>query len=236
MVISDTTKEDCETKDAIDLVKELFGNKKKEKKPRAEKNLSLLLLPNFSVNPANGVLYGVAAVAAWHMGDKATTRISVVDATVAYTTQNILISSVRSNIYTKNDKMFLEGDWRYYLYSLPTFGLGTNAPDTTFDRQTNRGGIQIGIIDGGFSMKYDFLVIHEIVNWRIRKNLYAGVGYHLDSYWNIVDENLQLDTIPLKLTPHWGYAKTNGFDSSKYMLSGLSANLMYDSRDNQINP
>ena len=38
------------------------------------------------------------------------------------------------------------------------------------------------------------------------------------------------------MTPHYVYSKKYGFDTARYILSGLSLNLVYDSRDNMINP
>ena len=51
----------------------------------------------------------------------------------------------------------------------------------------------------------------------------------------IRDHKLQLETRPYELTPHYLYSRLHGFDSSAYVLSGLSLKLVYDSRDNQIN-
>jgi outer membrane protein assembly factor BamA len=85
-------------------------------------------------------------------------------------------------------------------------------------------------------MLYNYAIIHQIVNRKIVKNLYAGLGYHLDIYWDIRDEFLELDTIPVQLTPHYAYSEVYDFNSVDYMLSGLSLNFLYDSRDNQVNP
>ena len=38
------------------------------------------------------------------------------------------------------------------------------------------------------------------------------------------------------MTPHSVYSYTNQYSRAHYILSGLSANVVYDSRDNQANP
>jgi outer membrane protein assembly factor BamA len=84
-------------------------------------------------------------------------------------------------------------------------------------------------------MKFNYLKIHALMNRQIRGDLYAGIGYHLDQYTSIKDESLNLDTVPSLITPHYGYNTKYGHSLTKYTLSGLSLNLVYDSRDNMIN-
>ena len=239
-------KKDCEIKDIPDLLGELFSGKKEKKKekdkrkdkiPRADKNLSLMILPNISSNPVTGFLLGVAAIGAWHFGPRETTSISLANATLAYTTNNQVISLIKSSLYTKDNNFYFEGDWRYYKFSASTWGLGTNAPDSVaFDKQTGWLGMDLTIGDGTFPMEYNYAIFHQTVNKQIVDNLYAGIGYQLDTYWKIKDTFLNLDTIPQQVTPHWGYSKVHNYDSSGYVASGLSVNVMFDSRDNQISP
>jgi outer membrane protein assembly factor BamA len=93
-------------------------------------------------------------------------------------------------------------------------------------------------------MKFNFVKFHEIVNRRIVGQLYGGVGYHLDYYYSINDEYYSPEipatdstpVIPERNTPHNYYSDRTTFNSKEYILSGLSANFIYDTRDNQINP
>jgi len=78
------------------------------------------------------------------------------------------------------------------------------------------------------------LRLHETVFKEIKKNFYLGIGYHLDAYSKIIDKNL--DVAGDVLTNHYNYSISNQFDPTQYNLSGISANIVYDSRDNQINP
>lgn len=132
-------KKDCEPKDLGDVFRSIFSKKNKDKPPRKEKNFSYLILPNISSNPANGFLLGVGGNLAWYLGSRETTRISLVGFSVAVTTEEQFISFIKTNIYTRENKFFLQGDWRYYHYRLPTYGLGTNSPPDTMDFQGNWG-------------------------------------------------------------------------------------------------
>jgi hypothetical protein len=213
--------------------------RKKEKAPKPPKKFMALVLPNISSNPTNGFLLGVGGSFGWYMGPKENTKVSSAPFTVAVTSKSQLITFLKHNIYTKGNQYFLQGDWKYYIYSQPTYGLGTNSPDTAgipssiswMGEGTNTDSVY-------FPMKFNYLRIHEIVNKRVIGDFYAGVGYHLDYYFGINDEDYRAatDTTPEFQTPHSFYSKNNNFNPKEYMVSGLSANFLYDSRDNQINP
>ncbi|MCX6247357.1 MAG: BamA/TamA family outer membrane protein [Bacteroidetes bacterium] len=213
--------------------------RKKEKTPKPPKKFMALVLPNISSNPSNGFLLGVGGSFGWYMGPKENTKVSSAPFTVAVTSKSQLITFLKHNIYTKGNQYFLQGDWKFYIYSQPTYGLGTNSPDTvgvpsTIDwmgEGTNTDSVY-------FPMKFYYVRVHEIVNKKVLDNLYAGVGFHLDYYYSINDEDYRAatDSTPEMQTPHSFYSSSNNFNQKEYMLSGLSANFLYDSRDNQINP
>lgn len=214
--------------------------RKKDKAPKPPKKFLALVLPNISSNPTNGFLLGVGGSFGWYMGPKETTKVSSAPFTVAITSKSQLITFVKHNIYTSGNKFFLQGDWKYYIYSQPTYGFGTNSPDT-INLPSNIGWMGEGSpLDSViFPMKFNYLKIHEIVNMRIIGELYGGLGYHLDYYYQIKDE----DYVPPdstgqgeKQTPHSYYSKEFDFNPKQYTLSGLSANFVYDTRDNQICP
>jgi hypothetical protein len=237
----DTLKVDTVQKQKPDSVKKCqqgaIGDliRKKDKAPKPPKKFLALVLPNISSNPTNGFLLGVGGSFGWYMGPKENTKVSSAPFTIAVTSKSQLITFVKHNIYSKGNTYFLQGDWKFYIYSQPTYGLGTNAPDTI--------GVPSGISWMGegtdnpiFPMKFNYIKFHEIVNRQIIGELYGGIGYHLDSYYSIEDEDYHPDSVPPKITPHSYYSDTNDFSRSAYTLSGVSLNFIYDTRDNQINP
>jgi hypothetical protein len=213
--------------------------RKKGKAPKPPRKMSTLVLPNISSNPTNGFILGVGGALGWYMGPKETTKVSAAPFTAAVTSKSQLITFVKPNIYTKDNQFFLQGDWRFYIYSQPTYGLGTNAPDTL---AVPEGVSWMGEAAGGdsalFPMKYNFVRFHEIVNKRLIGELYAGLGYHLDYYYSIVDEKYRTatDSTTELQTPHHYYSNKYGFSETGYTLSGISLNVLYDTRDNQISP
>jgi hypothetical protein len=224
-------KSDCVQKDIRDLVR---GKKSKGKKPH--RNM-LLILPNVSYNPVNGVLLGAAGSTGFRLGGETLTRVSSVSFNASVTSKSQFLFFAKSNIYTGGNRFFLQGDWRFLIYNAYTWGLGTNAPDSI--KSTNTllwQGVQTGNIDDGYPMNYNYIKFHEILNYKLKENNYLGIGYHLDHFYKIRDNFLQLNEQPYEVTPHFVYSELYGFDTTQYTLSGVSLNYVYDSRDNMINP
>jgi hypothetical protein len=213
--------------------------RKKGKAPKPPKKLSALVLPNISSNPTNGFILGVGGAFGWYMGPKETTKVSSAPFTAAVTSKQQLITFVKPNIYTKDNQFYLQGDYRFYIYSQPTYGLGTNAPDTlSVPDDISWMGEGAGGDSVLFPMKFNFVKIHQIVNKRLIGELYAGIGYHLDYYYSIEDEDYYpaTDSTPELQTPHHYYSTNYEFSKGDYHLSGISLNAVYDTRDNMISP
>ncbi len=216
-------------------LRELLGRELKDRTPSDK--VMLLVLPKLSLNPINGILYGASGAMVWRFGPKETTRVSLLGVTVAGSTKSQFLTLIKSNIYTKEDQFFLQGDWRFYIYNAPTWGLGTNSPTNAYgDASWTWHENQYTDDYGAYSLAYNHFRLHEIASVKLREFLYLGMGYHLDYYFNIVDRQLNTETVPQQLTPHSTYSKLHGFATDKYTLSGLSMNLVFDSRDNLNNP
>ncbi len=137
-------------------------------------------------------------------------RISTITASTAYTQNKQFTLPVESNIWTHDNKYNFVGDYRFYKYPQSTFGLGSNSSIKNED-----------------PMNYNFLRIAEIVMRHIDGNFYAGAGYGFDYHWNVTHSGT-LNGAPSDFAAYGAQETT--------ISSGLSANLLFDSRDNSINP
>jgi len=196
-------------------------------------------LPVIAINPTNGLMYGVAPGASWFMGDKSNTSISSGLGTVIYTTNKQLILTAKTNVFLEGDSWNLMGDWRYFITSQPTYGLGTGPNSNKL--------VGTGIewdddqfsakIDNGQMMEFNFLRFHETVLKRYQDSrLFLGMGYHLDIHSDIKDNLLDIEADPPVFTSHYLYQTAKGFSLNNYTTSGVSFNILFDSRDNAINP
>ncbi len=192
-------------------------------------------VPVIGANPASGFIFGAGASTSWYMGDPATTRLSSALAGGAYTTKSQLIFTLKSTVFTENNDWILMGDWRYLDSSQPTWGIGTGPQSAKLSSNsftTDEGKIVDGV-DESDLMKFEFIRFYETFLKKLNDNgLYAGVGVHLDFFSNIDDQLLNLDTVPQQVTPYYSYTEKHGFDQDKSTLIGLSANVVYDTRDN----
>ncbi|MEI6894329.1 MAG: hypothetical protein V5789_06790 [Colwellia sp.] len=202
--------------------------------------LYLTPIPVIGYNPANGTIYGVGASASYYFGEPKNTKVSNMIVGLAKTTLGQTISLFKSTAFTANNGWALLGDWRYLDTSQPTYGLGTG-PDsskliTSGQEYTVDDDIFSGTYDENQMMEFKYFRFYETALKRIHGDWYVGLGYHLDFFEDIKDNLLDLTSNEKVLTSHYTYSMLNGFDATGYTLSGVSMNVMFDSRDNGINP
>ncbi len=202
-------------------------------------SFSLVPLPIIGANPTNGWLFGVAPAATWYMGDTGNTSLSSMLGSVIYTTNEQLITTAKANTYFAGDRWNMLTDIRFFVSSQPTYGLGTGPQSA---KPIAQGDLELNDnpytpIETSQMMAFSFFRLHNTLMKRYQDSrFYAGVGYHLDYHFGIKDNMLNLDTIPQQKTSHYWYSELQGFNPEHYVLSGLSLNLLYDSRDNAVNP
>ncbi len=209
----------------------------KEVKKKKKKS-GIIWIPVLASNPANGFMFGVAPAVNWKIGESEETSYSSLLGSLVWTTKKQFLFTLKGNVYFDKNESFIMQDIRYFITSQPTYGLGTGPNSSKlasngfeYEDENYTAGI-----DEGQLMAFNFLRIYETYFKKIEKNLYAGVGYHLDIHNKIEDNLLALDSIPPVVTSHYAYSEKYGYNPEKYTLSGLSANFMYDSRDNTVNP
>lgn len=183
---------------------------------------SVLPIPGY--NPALGFVLGGGVSAGLLTGNERTTHVSNFLANVTVTTKNQVNANFRSNVFLKDDRWILQGDWRWLLFSQPTYGLGVNFSE---------------LLDGGpvaQDMNFKYARFYENVYRRVKGHWFAGAGLNIDWHYDIRDK--ALDTVPpgTFLSAHYEYSKSNDLPTNHYTSVGLSLNVLFDSRDNSVNP
>jgi hypothetical protein len=188
-------------------------------------------LPAIGSNPANGWLFGLAPSATWYMGNPSTTKLSNFVGNFLYTTKKQWIFSSRSNIFLDENKWILVGDWRYFITSQPTYGLGSSAPNEWSENPN-----QPGVLWGEQQMDFKLVRFYETVLRRIADSkFYLGIGYHLDIH-SKVESFLQDEIDPALAFSHDVYNLEKGFNLEKYTLSGFTLNAIMENRDIAVSP
>lgn len=231
----DATDTTCVQKELGDVIR-AARNKAPKLEVKNDDSGSLILLPIIGANPATGFMLGVGGQYAFKMPGE-NTLFSLLSGSAQVTTKSQVLILLKNNIYTKNNRIFFSGDWRYLIFSQNTYGLGTNSPEGgILDYQYNLGGLETSNDSLAQPMKFDFLRIYQAASFIIRKGIYAGIGYNLDYYSKIEDERLRLNPGDSLITSHYAYSKYYGFATDRYYSSALNVNLIFDTRDNMINP
>ena len=205
---------------------ELFKKKDSVLVLKPKKDNFFLIIPVIGSQPATGFSYGFVTQYTFK-GKKVDDKYSTLNLGAIYTEKKQMLLSVKNNVMLNNNKIFLSGDWRLDIFSQPNYGLGTdilppNYRDDDFD-----------LNDLKEPMDYNYLKFHQTASWEVKNNYYVGAGVHLDWYTTITDKNL--DIAAGQFTNHYNYSKKYDYNENEYFMNGLSLNLLYDSRDNQIN-
>src|SRR6185295_8061723 len=211
----------CNETDLSDVIQDWRDKPRKEK---PESGGSLLLVPVIASSPATGFMFGVAGQYAFKM-HKENTLYSIFSVNATVTTKSQTIFQLKNNVYSKNNKIFFSGDWRFMIYSQPTYGLGTNAPEgAALKYQYDLGGVATTQDSLAQPMNFNFVRFYQTASIKIKSNLYVGLGYHLDYYYSIEDQRLDLNK-PF-YTSHYLFNTKYGYSTTAYVSSALNANLL----------
>lgn len=149
--------------------------------------------------------------AAFYLGDSSSTNLSniyFVPYTNFYSRVGFIINP---HIWTNGNLWNLTGDFRIIHNNLRTYGLGGNTSKENPDQ-----------------INHQYIRVYLNGNHKVDGPFYAGVGYDLDDFYS-VSEN-------------WSGSNQSNFSKygigtgRKTVSSGITFNLLWDSRKNSINP
>src|ERR1700761_7541415 len=187
-----------------------------KKKPKIDdKRVYYSFIPLGAPVPGGGEALVTATNAAFNLGPDSKTFLSNLTFSPSTNLKGEWNLPFRSNIWSPGNKWNFEGDYRVTFYPQYTWGLGGNSAPSN-----------------KILVNYTYLRFYQNALRRISNKpyLFAGVGYNLDYHINIRTNN---DTI--SLAKFAGYKYGTGQHSNSFS-SGLTLNLLYDSRTNEINP
>jgi outer membrane protein assembly factor BamA len=220
----------CPERDITDVIRSALNKPPKSKAAGAS---SLMLMPIIGSNPATGFMFGVGGQYAFKIPSHS--KYSVISGSLQYTTKSQFIFLAKNNIYTNNNNIFFNGDWRYQIFSQSTYGLGTTAPEGgILDYQFGLAGAETTSDSLTQPMNFNFARFHQDIGFKIANGIYLGLGYKFDYYFKIDDTKLSFDPADSLITSHYAYNSYYGFNTEKYYNSALSLRFVLDKRDNMI--
>ncbi len=195
--------------DFLGRVTGLWGNPDRPPGTKPPPRFNWAATPFVVTSPLLDVGAGVAGVGTFRLGD-GETRLSKFSTNVLVTVNRQIAIPLRTSIDLPGSDWKLVGTLSWRKFPSPTWGIGGDTPDSART-----------IVD------YSLFRFYEVAYRRIFENIYGGIGYHLDCFYNVSGA-----------TPAGApaaYSVTGDAPLAGSVSSGVSLNLLYDSRDSPVN-
>ena len=210
---TDTLRTTVPQRDIFDLLDQYLFKKRVEPqvdiKPRT--GLQWAILPTFSYNPVYGAAFGAMVSAAGRRGSE-NARYSQLSISGNISTEGQKQLQVRGDVFSPGENYLMKADFRYLDTDRSTWGLGP-----VYSNQQE------------YPMSFLLNRVYATVLRRISGPVYLGLGYHFDQFSDIADAR----AVAGESTPFTVYSEGA---PTKTKASGLSLNLLADTRDNVVNP
>ena len=202
----------ADQRDVFDILRILFNiditSSDTVSKEKGTLYVAALPAVGYSLNTKFAVTIG--ANAAIYTDDIDSVNLSTFNFNPTYTFKQQIMLPFQSNVWTSRNEYDFLGNWIFYKYPEMTYGLGGRSSEGAAEQ-----------------LDYNFVLFRETVLKRIHTDVYAGIGYALDYHWNITDGGL----------PGGGISDYQRYgETSRSVSSGWTLDVMYDARQNPINP
>ncbi len=198
--------------DLIDLIVKAFKIRPPKKiKANPDKTVYFSLLPFGAAVPGgSGRALVTSTTAATYFGPRKTTNLSSATFTPYWNFKSRFGLPLRTSIWLANNTWTIQGDTRFLYYPQFTWGVAGQYGD-----------------DKKLLVDYKYIRFYQSFLKRITPHFFAGAGYHFDHHLNITTTDTSQN-----LLSYSGYKYGTGSSS---VSSGISLDLLYDTRNNSIN-
>ena len=207
------------TVDITDVIRHLLHKDDANPAPTSgeEQKRMRAIAPVIGAKPSSGVIAGVAGNVAFFRGDPATTSISSTIVSATVTSKKQAGISAHTTMFGADDRWRFEGDYRFQWTSLETFALGTNTQSPPGDL-----------------VRFDRYRLHQVLHDRLREDLFVGGGILFDRHTDIrPDDEAQASWMQ---SSYYEYTSAHNLPLDAQTSAGVSAEVIWDSRDSFINP
>jgi len=207
-VYIDTTQQ----KDLLDIGRKLFKIGPRRYPKNNQKQVYFSILPLSTNVPGGSKALVTSTTAGFYLGPRKTTYISSVTFAPYFNLKGRYGLPIHSSVWLQNNAYNIQGDTRFLVYPQNTWGLGGGQAENQ-----------------SILVNFDYIRFYQSLLKRITPYLYAGIGYDMDYYINLNTNS----TISLADFTKYAYGTAQNSNS---FSSGLTFNLLYDSRQNAFNP
>jgi len=200
--------------DIIDILKEIIPIKSTKLPRKGGRKIYYSLIPIPTNIPGGGRALITSTNAAFYLGPRKNTYLSNVSFSPSFSFGGRFSFSFHSNLWLEGNYRNIVGDMRFIINPQYTWGLGNGVPEEQKQLVGN-----------------NYFRFYQTFMRKIKPGWLAGLGYHLDWYSAIKIKNN--DSIDLPTFVKYQYGTQPGKQS---ISSGISLNLLNDTRQNSINP
>lgn len=197
--------------DITDFFKKVFKKKPKIDSAAVKKTKPIVtVFPIAGYSLQTGLAVAISSGIEFTTDTTVTQKISNVLTNVTYTQYHQILFPLAINIWTKQNKYNIVLDYRFLKYPSTTYGLGANTTESD-----------------AYTINFNYIKLHQSILKRLSNNLYGGIGFYYDHFWNITEVDPPAGvTTSFK---RYGSGKTE-------TASGIAIKMLFDSRKNQVNP
>ena len=171
------------------------------------------LLPLSTSVPGGGNAIVTSTTAGFYLGDRTGTYLSTITFSPGFNFRGQFNFPIRANIWAPNNNWNYQVDTRFSIFPQYTWGLGAGQKE-----------------DDKILVRYQYYRLYLSALKRVRPYLLAGFGYDLDYHIHIRPE---VDSLDLQTFTGYKYGTAKNSNS---FSEGPTLNLLYDTRNNSINP
>ncbi len=203
-------KDNVRQTDLIEVIVKTFNISVKEKHPD-RKRVSFSIVPVSTTTSAGNKMLVSSINAAFILGHKDSTKVSSLFL-LPYTdfSENFGIG-VKQNLWTPNNIWNIPGEFRFSNLSQYTYGLGSSSDET--DR---------------IKLNYKTIKFYMAANHKIVDHFFGGLGISYDRSYNISES--ESGYVPS------AFEKYKLGTTATSLATGLNLSVLYDNRNNSINP
>jgi hypothetical protein len=170
-------------------------------------------LPLSTSVPGGGTALITSTTAGFYLGNRKETYLSNVTFSPSFNFRGQFNFPIRANVWSAYNAWNYQMDTRFSIYPLFTWGLGGKQPE-----------------DHKILLRYKYYRMYASAFKRITPYFLAGVGFDLD-----YDIHIRPDIDSINIRQFTGYNYGTGNHSNAFS-SGITLSLLYDTRNNSINP
>ena len=207
---NNTLQDTAHEKDLLDVYKKWFKLPPASKNPHPENKIYFTLNPLANAPTSSGNALVTSTTANVYLGPKSTTYLSTANFAPYFNFNKRFGLPLRSSIWLKDNSWNIQGDIRFLVYPQYTWGLQYS--HTNEEKEW---------------VNYEYIRFYERILKKVKPHLFLGLGYDLDYHFNINGDtgvNLQKFT---------GYPYGLSGNS---LSSGLTFNVLYDTRNRNVFP